>query len=72
MVNVSENLFVGRGGDGPKMPECATPPANSEPDFAPIYARLANEPSIPAGTVLDGDDVLHRGTGEGWPEDADF
>ena len=44
----------------------------TEPDFAPIYARLAKEESIPAGTVLPGDAVIHRGTGEGWAKDADF
>jgi phenylalanine-4-hydroxylase len=41
------------------------------PDFAPIYARLGNEPSYPAGTVLDSDRVFHRGSGEGWPDDPD-
>jgi phenylalanine-4-hydroxylase len=44
----------------------------TEPDFAPIYARLASEPSHPAGAVLDGDRVFHRGSGEGWAGDADF
>ena len=44
----------------------------TEPDFAPIYARLANESSYPAGTVLERDAVFHRGTGEGWAGDADF
>src|SRR3546814_1119645 len=37
------------------------------PDFTPIYARLAQQDSIPAGTVLEGDKVFNRGTGEGWP-----
>ena len=41
------------------------------PDFAPIYARLAAQESLPAGSVLDSDEVIHRGSGEGWPEDAD-
>src|SRR3546814_13037293 len=41
------------------------------PDFTPIYARLAQQDSIPAGTVLEGDKVFNRGTGEGWPTDAD-
>ena len=41
------------------------------PDFTPIYARLAEQASIPAGDVLETDTVLHRGTGEGWPTDAD-
>ena len=44
----------------------------TEPDFAPIYERLAREDGVPAGTVLPGDDVQHRGTGEGWAKDADF
>ncbi|HET8818951.1 MAG TPA: phenylalanine 4-monooxygenase [Xanthomonadaceae bacterium] len=44
----------------------------TEPDFAPIYERLAREEAIPAGTVLPEDDVQHRGTGEGWAKDADF
>lgn len=43
----------------------------TRPDFTPIYAQLAAAESIPAGTVLDGDAVFHRGTGEGWPTDAD-
>ncbi|GAA4856962.1 phenylalanine 4-monooxygenase [Luteimonas vadosa] len=43
----------------------------TRPDFTPIYARLAEQESIPAGTVLDGDKVYHRGTGEGWATDAD-
>ena len=41
------------------------------PDFTPIYARLAEQASVPAGGVLATDTVLHRGTGEGWPTDAD-
>jgi phenylalanine-4-hydroxylase len=41
------------------------------PDFAPIYQRLAQQDSIPAGSVLGGDTVLHRGTGEGWLADGD-
>jgi phenylalanine-4-hydroxylase len=44
----------------------------TEPDFAPIYARLAAGESHPAGAVLEGDDVFHRGSGEGWSGDADF
>jgi phenylalanine-4-hydroxylase len=41
------------------------------PDFTPIYARLAQQESIPAGTVLDSDRVIHRGTGEGWSSEGD-
>jgi phenylalanine-4-hydroxylase len=40
-------------------------------DFAPIYARLAERPGIPAGNVLDRDHVFNRGTGEGWLLDGD-
>ncbi|GIX40142.1 MAG: hypothetical protein KatS3mg128_1191 [Silanimonas sp.] len=43
----------------------------TRPDFAPIYARLAGQPTIPAGEVLDSDRVFHRGTGEGWSNDGD-
>ena len=43
----------------------------TRPDFTAIYARLAEQASIPAGDVLETDTVLHRGTGEGWPTDAD-
>ena len=41
------------------------------PDFTPIYSRLAQQESIPAGTVLDTDVVFNRGTGEGWLTDGD-
>ena len=44
----------------------------TRPDFTPIYARVGTQDSIPAGAVLDTDAVFHRGTGEGWPADADF
>ena len=43
----------------------------TEPDFTPIYARLAEQESIPAGTVLAGDAVFQRGSGEGWASDGD-
>src|SRR6478672_10667090 len=43
----------------------------TRPDFTPIYARIASEPSYPAGTVLDVDRVFHRGSGEGWANDGD-
>jgi phenylalanine-4-hydroxylase len=41
------------------------------PDFTPIYARLAEQGSLPAGAVQDGDDVQQRGTGEGWLDGGD-
>ena len=43
----------------------------TRPDFTPIYPRLATQDSIPAGNVLDNDRVYQRGSGEGWPTDAD-
>jgi phenylalanine-4-hydroxylase len=43
----------------------------TEPDFRPYYAELASRETIPAGNVLASDTVFHRGTGEGWPTDAD-
>ncbi len=45
--------------------------ATVDPDFGPIYYRLKGEAACPAGSVLDSDRVHHRGSGEGWPEDAD-
>ncbi len=41
------------------------------PDFTPIYARLREQDTIPAGHVLDTDRVYNRGTGEGWLDDGD-
>ena len=41
------------------------------PDFAPIYARLATQETIPAGEVREGDLVHQRGSGEGWASDGD-
>jgi phenylalanine-4-hydroxylase len=43
----------------------------TRPDFTPIYARIASDPSYPAGTVLESDRVFHRGTGEGWSNEGD-
>ncbi|MEO5596954.1 MAG: phenylalanine 4-monooxygenase [Lysobacteraceae bacterium] len=43
----------------------------TEPDFRPIYEQLANRASIPAGQITDGDDMVHRGSGEGWSSDGD-
>ncbi|MBS0200007.1 MAG: phenylalanine 4-monooxygenase [Proteobacteria bacterium] len=43
----------------------------TRPDFTPIYARLSALDSVPAGTVLDSDTVIQRGTGEGWSTDGD-
>ncbi len=41
------------------------------PDFTPVYARLAQQDTIPAGDVHDGDRVHQRGTGEGWSTGGD-
>jgi phenylalanine-4-hydroxylase len=43
----------------------------THPDFTPIYASLATQDSIPAGTVLDTDTVFNTGTGEGWSNEGD-
>jgi phenylalanine-4-hydroxylase len=43
----------------------------TRPDFTPLYARLATQPTFPAATVLDGDRVFQRGSGEGWAPDGD-
>jgi len=43
----------------------------TRPDFTPIYARLAGQPSHPAGAVLAGDAIFNRGTGEGWASEGD-
>jgi len=43
----------------------------TRPDFTPYYAELAQQESIPAGSVLPSDRVYHRGTGEGWANDGD-
>lgn len=40
-------------------------------DFTPIYARLAGQPEFPAGAIAPGDEVLQRGSGEGWASTAD-
>ena len=37
----------------------------TRPDFTPIYARLKDQPAIPAFELQPGDRVIHRGTGEG-------
>ncbi|TXH68563.1 MAG: phenylalanine 4-monooxygenase [Lysobacteraceae bacterium] len=44
----------------------------TEPDFTPIYARLGEQDTIPAGDILATDRVYHRGTGEGWSQEADY
>ncbi len=43
----------------------------TRPDFTPVYARLADQPALAAGQVLEADHVLQRGTGEGWASDGD-
>src|SRR5690606_25121102 len=43
----------------------------TRPDFTPVYARLATQPSLPAGTVLASAQRFQRGSGEGWAADGD-
>jgi phenylalanine-4-hydroxylase len=43
----------------------------TEPDFTPLYAELAKQESIPAGSVLQSDFVYNRGSGEGWAQEGD-
>ncbi len=43
----------------------------TEPDFTPIYLELAQQESIPAGSVQQSDFVYNRGTGEGWASAGD-
>jgi phenylalanine-4-hydroxylase len=45
--------------------------AATRPDFTPLYAELARQESIPAGSVLESDKVYNRGSGEGWASDGD-
>ncbi|HEX7991496.1 MAG TPA: phenylalanine 4-monooxygenase, partial [Stenotrophomonas sp.] len=45
--------------------------AATEPDFTPIYARLADAEHLPAGDVQEGDTVFQRGSGEGWADGGD-
>ena len=41
------------------------------PDFAPVYARLKDQPAIAAGEILASDRVYQRGNGAGWASDGD-
>jgi phenylalanine-4-hydroxylase len=43
----------------------------TRPDFTPLYAQLADQPTVPAGDVQGGDRVFQKGTGEGWLLDGD-
>ncbi len=43
----------------------------TQQDFAPIYQTLQKAEAIPAGTVLDCDQVIQRGRGEAWVMDGD-
>ena len=43
----------------------------TQQDFAPIYQTLQKAEAIPAGTVLDCDQVIQRGSGEAWVMDGD-
>ena len=44
----------------------------TEPDFTPLYARVAASATVPAGEVLAADQVMHRGTGQGWASEGDI
>lgn len=43
----------------------------TRPDFTPLYRELDAQSAIAAGDVLEGDTLIHRGTGEGWAADGD-
>jgi phenylalanine-4-hydroxylase len=43
----------------------------TEPDFRPVYERVAHMDALAAGDVIDSDHVVHQGTGEGWASDGD-
>ena len=43
----------------------------TQQDFAPIYQTLQQAEAIPAGHVLESDQVIQRGSGEGWVMDGD-
>lgn len=45
--------------------------AATRPDFRPLYQRLEQLPSIPAGEVLASDRVFQRGSGQGWLAEGD-
>jgi len=45
--------------------------AATEPDFTPYYELLRDLPSIGAGAIVAQDQVITRGTGEGWLLDGD-
>jgi len=44
---------------------------STAPDFTPIYNELRQAPQHAAGSVLDSDTVVQRGSGEGWATDGD-
>ncbi len=46
--------------------------AATRADFAPYYARLHGTSDLDAGTVLASDDVITRGSGEGWGQTEDI
>jgi phenylalanine-4-hydroxylase len=43
----------------------------TSPDFTPLYKALQKQPEIGAGDIVAGDEVVHRGTREGWAETPD-
>ncbi|XCZ99946.1 phenylalanine 4-monooxygenase [Cupriavidus sp. Agwp_2] len=44
----------------------------TRPDFAPLYQELRAQPTLGAGDVVPGDQVINVGTREGWAETDDI
>ena len=44
----------------------------TRPDFAPLYQELRGLPTLGAGDVAAGDQVIHAGTREGWGDSDDI
>jgi len=44
----------------------------TRPDFAPLYQELRDLPTLGAGDVAAGDQVIHAGTREGWGDSDDI
>jgi phenylalanine-4-hydroxylase len=44
----------------------------AQTDFAPLLAKLINEPAFAAGDVLGHDRVITRGSQQGWQTDGDI
>ncbi|MCY1349714.1 phenylalanine-4-hydroxylase [compost metagenome] len=44
----------------------------TRPDFAPLYQELRAQPTLGAGDVVPGDQVINAGTREGWADTDDI